>query len=452
MRSEFSLALPLREGAGGRGSGSLARPLPQPPPARGGGECATWPYWTLHDALPGSAAARREDRLRPGGRRGRGRPARRLARRRRGRRRRAPRARHRGDRGLLRRHRARPPRARPDPQERCSWKRSRPPPPSARSAWPTPGGGALRPGPDRRAVAADARATPRTAAATSTRAPRSSTLLDLGCIPVINENDTVATTEIRFGDNDRLAARVAEMTRRRPADPAVRHRRALHRRPAQRPCRRAPAGGRAHHRRDRGHGRRAAARLLVRRHAHQADRGPHRHPGGLRHGDRLRPRATTRCGRSRRARAAPGSSPRPRAAPPASAGSPARWRRSAPWWWTPARRAPSRRLVAAAGRRARRRGRFHRGDPVSVRDEAGRRWPAASRPTTSRMPGASPAIAAKSSRRSSAGAGATRSSTATTWCCCDRWVSPQLNPSAHFHLVLLLTTSRHGRLTFEERR
>src|SRR6202044_2649047 len=38
------------------------------------------------------------------------------------------------------------------------------------------------------------------------------TLLGLGCIPVINENDTVATAEIRFGDNDRLAARVAEMT------------------------------------------------------------------------------------------------------------------------------------------------------------------------------------------------------------------------------------------------
>jgi len=38
-----------------------------------------------------------------------------------------------------------------------------------------------------------------------------STLLELGCVPVINENDTVATAEIRFGDNDRLAARVAEM-------------------------------------------------------------------------------------------------------------------------------------------------------------------------------------------------------------------------------------------------
>ncbi|MCM2477179.1 glutamate 5-kinase [Rhizobium sp. CG5] len=37
-------------------------------------------------------------------------------------------------------------------------------------------------------------------------------LLKLGAVPIINENDTVATTEIRYGDNDRLAARVATMT------------------------------------------------------------------------------------------------------------------------------------------------------------------------------------------------------------------------------------------------
>ena len=37
------------------------------------------------------------------------------------------------------------------------------------------------------------------------------TLLKLGAIPVVNENDTVATSEIRYGDNDRLAARVATM-------------------------------------------------------------------------------------------------------------------------------------------------------------------------------------------------------------------------------------------------
>ncbi|HWK87387.1 MAG TPA: glutamate 5-kinase [Xanthobacteraceae bacterium] len=36
-------------------------------------------------------------------------------------------------------------------------------------------------------------------------------LIELGAVPVINENDTVATSEIRYGDNDRLAARVATM-------------------------------------------------------------------------------------------------------------------------------------------------------------------------------------------------------------------------------------------------
>lgn len=38
-----------------------------------------------------------------------------------------------------------------------------------------------------------------------------STLLKFGAVPVINENDTIATSEIRYGDNDRLAARVATM-------------------------------------------------------------------------------------------------------------------------------------------------------------------------------------------------------------------------------------------------
>ncbi|HEY0526839.1 MAG TPA: glutamate 5-kinase, partial [Stellaceae bacterium] len=45
-------------------------------------------------------------------------------------------------------------------------------------------------------------------------------LLALGAVPVINENDTVATAEIRFGDNDRLAARVAQMV---SADALVLH-------------------------------------------------------------------------------------------------------------------------------------------------------------------------------------------------------------------------------------
>lgn len=37
------------------------------------------------------------------------------------------------------------------------------------------------------------------------------TLLAYGAVPVVNENDTVATQELRYGDNDRLAARVAQM-------------------------------------------------------------------------------------------------------------------------------------------------------------------------------------------------------------------------------------------------
>ena len=36
-------------------------------------------------------------------------------------------------------------------------------------------------------------------------------LLDLGVVPVVNENDTVADDEIRYGDNDRLAALVSHL-------------------------------------------------------------------------------------------------------------------------------------------------------------------------------------------------------------------------------------------------
>ena len=38
-------------------------------------------------------------------------------------------------------------------------------------------------------------------------------LMKLGAVPVVNENDTVATEEIRYGDNDRLAARAAQLAR-----------------------------------------------------------------------------------------------------------------------------------------------------------------------------------------------------------------------------------------------
>ena len=84
------------------------------------------------------------------------------------------------------------------------------------------------------------------------------TLLELGAVPVINENDTVATAEIRFGDNDRLAARVASMMGADrlvllsdvdglyTADPSARRRR------------RAYSRSRRHHAGDRGDGGRNA--------------------------------------------------------------------------------------------------------------------------------------------------------------------------------------------------
>ena len=37
-------------------------------------------------------------------------------------------------------------------------------------------------------------------------------LFDLGFIPIVNENDSIATSEIKYGDNDRLASRVAQIS------------------------------------------------------------------------------------------------------------------------------------------------------------------------------------------------------------------------------------------------
>jgi glutamate 5-kinase len=52
-----------------------------------------------------------------------------------------------------------------------------------------------------------------------------------GAVPIVNENDTIATDEIRYGDNDRLAAQVAVMAGR-ILRAAVGCGRALHRQPA----------------------------------------------------------------------------------------------------------------------------------------------------------------------------------------------------------------------------
>lgn len=94
-------------------------------------------------------------------------------------------------------------------------------------------------------------------------------LLDLRAVPIINENDTVATSEIRYGDNDRLAARVATMA---SADLLVllSDIDGLYTAPpAKDPECRAYSRGAAHFRGDRGHGRGRCIGAFPRGHAHQ---------------------------------------------------------------------------------------------------------------------------------------------------------------------------------------
>ena len=131
-------------------------------------------------------------------------------------------------------------------------------------------------------------------------------LLEWRSVPVINENDTVATNEIRYGDNDRLAARVATMA---SADLLVllSDVDGLYDAPPQHGAQRqADPAGRAHHARDRGDGGRVRLGAFARRHADQdrgrQDRHHRRHP----HGDRIGPRRAS-AARDRRRRAAPGS-------------------------------------------------------------------------------------------------------------------------------------------------
>ena len=137
-----------------------------------------------------------------------------------------------------------------------------------------------------------------------------SELLELGALPVINENDTVATTEIRYGDNDRLAARVAQMTSADcllllsdvsglyTADPNLD--------PTARLIPESPR----HHARDRSHGRRLGIGRGLGRHGHQDRCGQDRDCRRLRHGHRRRARRCTRCAAWKRAPSAAGSCPR----------------------------------------------------------------------------------------------------------------------------------------------
>ena len=242
-------------------------------------------------------------------------------------------------------------------------------------------------------------------------------LLELGVLPIVNENDTVATTEIRFGDNDRLAALVAHIVHADllvllsdvdglyDANPTTRsgHARArdLHGRRPRRRTRRL----------DR------SRRTGLRRHGHQGRVGPdrhrRRHPGGADLGRQRRGRAGRRTGRHAvpRDRPAPAHPPAvvgPRHRPARPPG--ARRRGGAGRGRTP-RLAARRRRHRCRGRlRGRRPGRPHR-------PRRPRRWPAVwstSTPPSCRRCSDAPRTtsSASSGRPTSA-----RSCTATTWCC-----------------------------------
>ena len=152
-----------------------------------------------------------------------------------------------------------------------------------------------------------------TASAISTRARRCARCSSSNVIPIINENDTVATDEIRFGDNDTLGALVDQSDRGRCAGHPHRPARPVHARSAPRPGRRRwsakaragdPGAGKDGRRRRQPH--------RQRRHAHQGPRGQARGPQRRAHRHRLRARAATCCcGWPTASRSAPSWSPRP---------------------------------------------------------------------------------------------------------------------------------------------
>ena len=154
-------------------------------------------------------------------------------------------------------------------------------------------------------------------------------LLEWRAVPVINENDTVATNEIRYGDNDRLAARVATMA---SADLLI----LLSdidglydAPPGANPECKADSGRRIRHLRDRGDGGRGRIRTVARRHVHQdrgrEDRDHRRHA----YADRLGQDRASAAGdrRWRPLHLVPDARPIP--SPRESAGSRARWSRRA---------------------------------------------------------------------------------------------------------------------------
>ncbi len=119
-------------------------------------------------------------------------------------------------------------------------------------------------------------------------------LLEWRSVPVINENDTVATSEIRYGDNDRLAARVATMM---SADLLVllSDVDGLYDKPPERKRRQAGSPSRAHHAGDRGDGGRLFLGAGARRHADKNRGRQDRHHRRHAHDHRFGPRRASAC-------------------------------------------------------------------------------------------------------------------------------------------------------------
>ena len=245
--------------------------------------------------------------------------------------------------GLERRHRLRAARAR----------RQRAAAAGARAA----GGLRRRPGPPvrplrapvrrsrahRRPGAAHQRGLRAGAPATSTRATRCAVCSTWGVVPVVNENDTTATDEIRFGDNDVLAAQVAIMLRAdllvllTDQDGLYTEGSAQARRRGAGPPRHRPGGARRARRRRRVPPRR-------RRHARQDRRGAHGRRGrrAHRHRQRLAAWDAPRGGRRRR-QSGRWSCRAPPAPPPSSSGCATPSRCVVRLMWTPGQRVPWRR-------------------------------------------------------------------------------------------------------------
>ena len=249
-------------------------------------------------------------------------------------------------------------------------------------------------------------------------APPSTTLLTLGCIPVINENDTVATAEIRFGDNDRLAARVAEMvqadllvllsdidglyTADPRHDPNARTSPVV---PALTPEIEAMGGD-------------PPPGLLLRWHADETGGGTGRDTGGMRHGHRQGARAapTARSGGGRAVHVVPARARTDH--PRGSAGSPDRWPRKVCSRLT---RVPRGRCGTDAHcfrpGCVRLKGRSSAVIPFWCAVRMARRWREACPLTPPRTPRASPDIVPTRSRQFLGGGAAMKSSIGMTWWC-----------------------------------